>query len=191
MKPSTLANRIYKRASPDKTKRGALHQTIPALVWKLRPPDRLCLFSLSLLSLVVLFLVLFLLAFLHFRPCNRSTAPLDGVTMCYFEQTRWSCGYWRWGHFKQQCNKEYRMGETCGLKLVYHTIPDPDVCRLCHDREKKERRLSKMVSDVERWQKEGNRSATIERTEGEMAVVREQICAMQKEHAARQFSLAQ
>ncbi|KAL7809554.1 hypothetical protein V8C26DRAFT_266912 [Trichoderma gracile] len=111
--------------------------------------------------------------------------------MCYFEQTRWSCGYWRWGHFKQQCNKEYRMGETCGLKLVYHTIPDPDVCRLCHDREKKERRLSKMVSDVERWQKEGNRSATIERTEGEMAVVREQICAMQKEHAARQFSLAQ
>ncbi|ETR97455.1 hypothetical protein M419DRAFT_91501 [Trichoderma reesei RUT C-30] len=111
--------------------------------------------------------------------------------MCYFEQTRWSCGYWRWGHFKQQCNKEYRMGETCGLKLVYHTIPDPDVCRLCHDREKKERRLNKMIADVERWKQEGNRTATIERTEGEMAIVQEQICAMNKEHALRQFSLAQ
>ncbi|OPB40600.1 hypothetical protein A0O28_0006800 [Trichoderma guizhouense] len=27
------------------TKRGALHRTIPALVWKLLPPGRLCLFS--------------------------------------------------------------------------------------------------------------------------------------------------
>lgn len=41
LKPSTLISRIYKRASPDKTKRGALHQTIVALVWKLRPLDRL------------------------------------------------------------------------------------------------------------------------------------------------------
>ncbi|PTB65536.1 hypothetical protein BBK36DRAFT_1120818 [Trichoderma citrinoviride] len=111
--------------------------------------------------------------------------------MCYFEQTRWSCGYWRWGHFRQQCNKEYRMGETCGLKLVYHTIPEADVCKLCHDKEKKQRRLDKMVKDVERWRSEGNRSATIERTEGEMATVREQICAMENEHALRQFSLGQ
>ncbi|KAL7805317.1 hypothetical protein V8C44DRAFT_341101, partial [Trichoderma aethiopicum] len=111
--------------------------------------------------------------------------------MCYFEQTRWSCGYWRWGHFRQQCNKEYRMGETCGLKLVYDTIQDPDVCKLCHDKEKKVRRLEKMTKDVERWQKEGNRSATIERTEGEIATVKEQICNMEAEHAKRQFSLGQ
>ncbi|KAJ6438819.1 FAD binding domain-containing protein [Purpureocillium lavendulum] len=86
--------------------------------------------------------------------------------MCYFDQTRWSCGYWRWGHFRQQCNKEYRMGETCGLKLVYETRVEADVCKLCHDTEKKQRRYDKMYRDVQRWQREGNRSATIERTCG-------------------------
>ena len=65
--------------------------------------------------------------------------------MCYFDQTRWSCGYWRWGHFRQQCNKEYRMGETCGLKLVYETRVESDVCKLCHDTEKKQRRYRQDV----------------------------------------------
>ncbi|KAF4993208.1 hypothetical protein FDECE_13486 [Fusarium decemcellulare] len=80
--------------------------------------------------------------------------------MCFFEQTLWACGWWRWGNFRQQCNKEYRMGETCGLKLVYETETEPDVCKLCHDTEKKQRRYDKMYRDVQRWQREGNRSAT-------------------------------
>ncbi|CZR49715.1 uncharacterized protein FPRO_14807 [Fusarium proliferatum ET1] len=88
--------------------------------------------------------------------------------MCYFEQTRRAFGYWRWGHFRQQCNKEYRMGETCGLKLVYETRTERDVCKLCHDTEKKQRRYDKMYRDVQRWQREGNRNATIERTCAEM-----------------------
>ncbi|KAL7941376.1 hypothetical protein V8C42DRAFT_334995 [Trichoderma barbatum] len=111
--------------------------------------------------------------------------------MCYFEQTRWSCGYWRWGHFRQQCNKEYRMGETCGLKLIYETIPDPDVCKLCHDIDKKVRRVTKMTSDVERWKVEGNRSATIERTEEDMAGVMQQIEDMRVDHQRRLQTLAQ
>ncbi|KAF3070270.1 hypothetical protein V8C43DRAFT_272601 [Trichoderma afarasin] len=111
--------------------------------------------------------------------------------MCYFEQTRWSCGYWRWGHFRQQCNKEYRMGETCGLKLIYETKPDPDVCKLCHDTEKKRRRLAKMTLDVERWKVEGNRTATIERTEEEMAAVSAQIAVMDEDHLRRLQTLAQ
>ncbi|KPA42348.1 hypothetical protein FLAG1_04776 [Fusarium langsethiae] len=86
--------------------------------------------------------------------------------MCYFDQTRWTCGFWRWGHFRQQCNKEYRMGETCGLKLVYETKDERDACKLCHDIEKKQRRYDKMWRDVQRWQREGNRNATIERTCG-------------------------
>ncbi|KAL7931518.1 hypothetical protein V8C35DRAFT_309724, partial [Trichoderma chlorosporum] len=111
--------------------------------------------------------------------------------MCYFEQTRWSCGYWRWGHFRQQCNKEYRMGETCGLKLIYETKPENDVCKLCHDTEKKRRRLAKMIQDVERWRMEGNRNATIERTEEEMAAVSGQIKAMDDDHLRRLQTLAQ
>ncbi|OAQ82470.1 hypothetical protein VFPBJ_05054 [Purpureocillium lilacinum] len=111
--------------------------------------------------------------------------------MCYFEQTRWSCGYWRWGHFRQQCNKEYRMGETCGLKLVYETRTESDVCKLCHDTEKKQRRYDKMYRDVQRWQREGNRNATIERTCGEMHDVMGQIYRMREEHDHRLQSLGQ
>jgi hypothetical protein len=111
--------------------------------------------------------------------------------MCYFEQTRWSCGYWRWGHFRQQCNKEYRMGETCGLKLVYETKVELEVCKLCHDTEKKQRRYDKMYRDVQRWYREVNRNATIERTCGEMEEVMGQIQRMRGEHGHRLQSLGQ
>ncbi|KAG5953233.1 hypothetical protein E4U53_006246 [Claviceps sorghi] len=111
--------------------------------------------------------------------------------MCYFDQTRWSCGYWRWGHFRQQCNKEYRMGETCGLKLVYETKVQGDLCKICHDIDKKERRYEKMYRDVQRWQREGNRNATIERTCSEMDDIREQIYRMRGEHLSKLQSLGQ
>ncbi|EXK80461.1 hypothetical protein FOQG_15004 [Fusarium oxysporum f. sp. raphani 54005] len=111
--------------------------------------------------------------------------------MCYFDQTRWACGYWRWGHFRQQCNKEYRMGETCGLKLVYETRTERDVCKLCHDTEKKQRRYDKMYRDVQRWQRERNRNATIERTCAEMQEVLGQIYRMREEHDHRLQSLGQ
>ncbi|SCV61179.1 uncharacterized protein FFFS_15748 [Fusarium fujikuroi] len=111
--------------------------------------------------------------------------------MCYFEQTRWACGYWHWGHFRQQCNKEYRMGETCGLKLVYETRTERDVCKLCHDTEKKQRRYDKMYRDVQRWQREGNRNATIERTWAEMQEALGQIYRMREEHDHRLQSLGQ
>ncbi|CEI68813.1 unnamed protein product [Fusarium venenatum] len=111
--------------------------------------------------------------------------------MCYFDQTRWACGFWRWGHFRQQCNKEYRMGETCGLKLVYETKNDPEVCKLCSDIEKKQRRYDKMYRDVQRWQREGNRDATIERTCIEMSEVAGQMHRMREEHAHRLYTLGQ
>ncbi|KAM5360459.1 hypothetical protein ACJZ2D_013737 [Fusarium nematophilum] len=109
--------------------------------------------------------------------------------MCYFELTRWACGYWRWGHSRQHCSKEYRTGETCGLKLVYETKTEPDVCKLCHDTEKKQRRYDKMYRNVQRWQREGNRTATIERTCGEMHDVMGQIYRMREEHDHRLQSL--
>lgn len=102
--------------------------------------------------------------------------------MCYFEQTRWQCGYWKWGNFRQQCNKEYRTGETCGLKLVYDTNYMPGNCKLCDQIEKKERRYNKMAQDVERWKREGNRKATIEKTEDDMQEVHVAIEKIWGEH---------
>jgi hypothetical protein len=81
------------------------------------------------------------------------------------------------------------MGETCGLKLVYETKNEGDVCKTCHDTEKKQRRYDKMYRDVERWQREGNRSATIERTCGEMHDVLNQIARLQNDHETRVLSM--
>ena len=81
------------------------------------------------------------------------------------------------------------MGETCGLKLVYETRVEHDVCKLCQDTEKKQRRYDKMYRDVERWQREGNRSATIERTCTEMRDVLGQIYRLKEDHEIRLQSL--
>lgn len=120
----------------------------------------------------------------------RASTGLSDI-MCYFDQTRWTCGYWRWGHFRQQCPKEYRMGETCGLKLVYETKPENDVCKLCHDIEKKQRRYDKMYRDVERWQREGGKPATIERTTADMKDILAHIYRMTSDHDYKLQSLGQ
>ncbi|KAF3759971.1 hypothetical protein M406DRAFT_224711, partial [Cryphonectria parasitica EP155] len=105
--------------------------------------------------------------------------------MCYFHQTRWRCGYWKWGNFVQQCNKEYRTGETCGRKFVYDTNYKNQDCRLCEDMRKKQRRYSKMAQDVERWRREGNRKATIAKAECDMVDIREAITKIEGEHTKR------
>ncbi|TLD14479.1 hypothetical protein PspLS_11131 [Pyricularia sp. CBS 133598] len=105
--------------------------------------------------------------------------------MCYFDHIRWSCGYWKWGNFRQQCTKEYRTGETCGLKLVYDTDYLPNQCRICDNVHKKTRRYYKMAADVERWRHEGGRTATIEKTEDDMDELSRQIANLNAEHATR------
>ncbi|KAK4214143.1 hypothetical protein QBC37DRAFT_284451 [Rhypophila decipiens] len=109
--------------------------------------------------------------------------------MCYFDQTRWACGYWKWGNFRQQCNKEYRTGETCGLKLVYNTTPVGAVCKICDQITKKNRRVTKMYDDIYRWQREGNRRATIEKTERDIMEINYQISELQNTHHERMVSI--
>ncbi|EPE02129.1 hypothetical protein F503_06133 [Ophiostoma piceae UAMH 11346] len=110
--------------------------------------------------------------------------------MCYFEQTRWTCGYWKWGNFRQQCPKEYRTGETCGLKLVYTTSYKSENCKLCEQIEKKNRRLEKLQRDVERWRQEGNRPATIEKTERDIEEIAERVNQLWEDHIGRQASIS-
>ncbi|KAJ9144257.1 hypothetical protein NKR23_g6008 [Pleurostoma richardsiae] len=110
--------------------------------------------------------------------------------MCYFDQTRWQCGYWKWGNFRQQCTKEYRTGETCGLKLVYETYFEAGICKLCEQREKKERRWQKMSMDIERWRQEGNRKATIEKTEEDMNDLVRAIHRIVGDHNERMMTIA-
>lgn len=110
--------------------------------------------------------------------------------MCYYNQKRWRCGYWRWGQFSRQCPKEYRTGETCGLKLVMDTHDELEKCRLCHDIDRKQRRLKKMEADMSRWRREGNRPATIERTQVEYMAVEKQMVDLQIQHYERVTGVA-
>lgn len=71
--------------------------------------------------------------------------------MCYFDQVRWACGSWRWGHFRQHCNKEYRAGKTCGLKLAYNTSFQNEPCKLCVQAGTEQRRWATMQAELERW----------------------------------------
>jgi hypothetical protein len=105
--------------------------------------------------------------------------------MCYYDNTRWSCGFWKWGNFRMQCPKEYRTGETCGQKLIHYTEMLDHQCKVCDQIEKKNRRWTKMYDDVARWRNEGNRRATIEKTEREIVEVQWQIYQLQIEHENR------
>lgn len=77
------------------------------------------------------------------------------------------------------------MGETCGLKLIYNTTELKSACKICDQHAKKNRRLQKMRSDVLRWQCEGNRWATIEKTNADILEIQAQLDDLDRSHDAR------
>ncbi|KAI0123622.1 hypothetical protein BJ170DRAFT_89711 [Xylariales sp. AK1849] len=106
--------------------------------------------------------------------------------MCFYDQTVWACGFWKWGSFRSQCDKEYRIGHTCGLKLIWSTEHRDLRCTACQKIAKKRRRITKMTQDIERWRGEGNRAATIERTEQELSEARAALARLYDYHAKNQ-----
>ena len=84
--------------------------------------------------------------------------------MCFFDQYQFECGDYKWGPFRQHCAKEYRTGETCGMKLVMATYSAPGggKCKLCTKLETKYNRKRKEEDRIRRWEREGGRKASIE-----------------------------
>lgn len=109
-------------------------------------------------------------------------ASILSSVMCFYKQTCWACGFWKWGNFQRQCPKEYRIGETCGLKLVWSTQYEDAACKICKQIAMKQRRISKMTTDIERWRRERNRTATIEKTESDMKGVYQSISSLRNRH---------
>lgn len=67
------------------------------------------------------------------------------------------CGDFKWGHFRQHCSKEYRTGETCGMKLVMATIPKREKCKVCTKIDTKKGRIVKEQERIYRWEHEQKR----------------------------------
>lgn len=102
--------------------------------------------------------------------------------MCFFEQVVWACGYWRWSGFREQCYKEYRIGETCGLKLVYGVKYRKAPCGICNSMVRKSRMMAKKAADVDRWREQRLHPATVEKTEIEIATLQRQLSRLFHQH---------
>ncbi|CAG8953608.1 hypothetical protein HYALB_00007447 [Hymenoscyphus albidus] len=90
--------------------------------------------------------------------------------MCFYDQYRMICNCHKWGHFRQHCSKEYRTGETCGMKLIMNTLEKPEKCKICTKIDTKEGRVRKEQDRINRWVKEEQRGhqrgASIEASQG-------------------------
>lgn len=71
--------------------------------------------------------------------------------MCYYDNYKFSCNDWKWGNFRQNCQREYRDGKTCGVKMVFQTVQLGEKCTMCEKIEHKKRRLEKHKADYQRW----------------------------------------
>ena len=68
--------------------------------------------------------------------------------MCFYEATEMACQCWRWGPFRQHCAKEYRTGETCGMKLVWNRYQHEDKCEICQKIDRKEKRIRRAEQEL-------------------------------------------
>ncbi|KAJ0132468.1 putative transcription initiation factor TFIID subunit [Fusarium oxysporum f. sp. albedinis] len=104
--------------------------------------------------------------------------------MCYFDQVVWACGNWRWGRFRQQCNKEYRIGETCGLKLVYGRQDEAKNCKVCDQVTGKENRIRRTTERMARL-REWKLLASLEKCEEEVASLKGEILRLREQHSTK------
>ncbi|KAK4634498.1 hypothetical protein CLAFUW4_00051 [Fulvia fulva] len=110
--------------------------------------------------------------------------------MCYYDNYIFHCRDWKWGNFRQHCNREYRTGETCGMKMIFATHQLPDKCPFCEKIEKKIRRRDKAISDYKRWAMEpGKYKASMEKAREDVRVLEGEIQKLQSEKDARYLAV--
>lgn len=78
------------------------------------------------------------------------------------------------------------MGETCGMKLVFHTTHLPQKCKICDKVDCKQRKRAAEVDRISRWQREGNRfHASIDKSMEAIANLDNEIRNLNYEMARR------
>ncbi|KXJ88574.1 hypothetical protein Micbo1qcDRAFT_235866 [Microdochium bolleyi] len=102
--------------------------------------------------------------------------------MCFYDQRTWECGYWKWDRFRMQCHKEYRTGETCGLKLVYESKKAGTQCKVCDAIDKKQRKYQKKANDMDRWKNDSSQWANYEAAEADAAKIHDEWTQLIAEH---------
>lgn len=101
--------------------------------------------------------------------------------MCFYEQTVFSCGDWKWGCFRDRCAHEHRTGETCGLRLIHHTEYRRATCHTCKSIETKKNRRLGGQKRIEKWRQEGRlreNHSSIMQIESEIQALDSQIAEL-------------
>ncbi|KAE8445062.1 hypothetical protein EG329_013776 [Mollisiaceae sp. DMI_Dod_QoI] len=106
---------------------------------------------------------------------DREEDSKASTNMCFYEQIVNPCGDWKWGNFKSHCSKEYRTGETCGMKMVFESFHVSENCKYCVKIETKQGRIRKEQDKIKRWKHEGNRRASIEQAQTSIAELEREI----------------
>ncbi|KAL3421808.1 hypothetical protein PVAG01_05964 [Phlyctema vagabunda] len=111
--------------------------------------------------------------------------------MCYYDQYQFECGDYRWGSFRAHCTKEYRTGETCGMKLIMNTYPDPSngKCKICTKLDTKWGRIRKEEDKIRRWEREGGRKSSIEKSKDDIFELQRQIQELEAQRSEKQRTL--
>lgn len=114
-----------------------------------------------------------------------ANANLNSV-MCFYDQYRMRCGCHKWGHFRQHCSKEYRTGDTCGLKMIMQLFPKEEKCRICTKINVKRERLIKEEARIARWRGEHRmRSASIEKAVDCIQKLQSEISELEAQRATQ------
>ncbi|EUC41279.1 hypothetical protein COCMIDRAFT_54488, partial [Bipolaris oryzae ATCC 44560] len=106
--------------------------------------------------------------------------------MCFYDQHTFVCGNWKWVHFRQHCDKELRIGETCGMKILFQTVPTGTLCKLCEKINTKMRRRAAEVDRISRWQRADLKlQALFVNTADRIRALDEEISELQRESSRR------
>ena len=114
---------------------------------------------------------------------------INPLKMCFYDQVKQTCNCYKWSHFRQHCSKEYRTGETCGMKLVMNTVKGDEKCRICQKIDTKKRAIHKEEDKIRRWRREPNRSASIEKAEADIQKLRYDLYHLDEDKIRKQSML--
>jgi hypothetical protein len=68
--------------------------------------------------------------------------------MCFFDRLVWDCGFWQWSHFREQCDRECRLGDTCGRKQAFSISRESGPCNVCVVLDAKQQRIERLDGGI-------------------------------------------
>ena len=109
--------------------------------------------------------------------------------MCFYEQQIFTCGDHKWGRFRAHCNKEYRTGETCGMKLIFESSRVSSHCPICKKYDVILRKIVQAKDRVQRWESEDINPVSTDKERASIAQWQKELREIEMLKAAKMRSV--